>query len=110
MEETQSKDKFLVILFILFVLFLIIYITKEAGYYEYKAHNKQVLTNESIKQFEHDVEEGKNVSINDYVVNTHKDYSNTITDIGYNIGKFTEDFMNKGIKKTLKVLSRLFYN
>jgi len=110
MEEEKSKDKFMIVLLILFVLFLIIYITKEAGYYEFKAHNKAELTKESIKKFESDVENGKNVSINDYLVTDYKDYSNTITNLGYNIGKFTEDFMNKGIKKTLGVLSKLFYN
>ncbi len=109
MEENESKDKLLIVLLILFVIFLIIYITKEAGYYEYKAHNKAELTKEAIKKFENDVEEGKNVSINDYVVNNYKDYSNTISNLGYNLGEITESFMNNGIKKTLKILSELFY-
>ncbi len=109
MEEKENKDKFLITLLILFVLFLIIYITKEAGYYEFKAHKKTELTKESIKRFEKDIEAGKNVTINDYIETDYKDYSNTITNLGYNLGKMTENFMNKGIKKTLKVLSRLFY-
>ena len=109
MEENESKDKLLIVLLILFILFLIVYITKEAGYYEYKAYNKAELTKEAIKKFENDVEESKNVSINDYVVNNYKDYSNTISDLGYNLGEITENIMNNGIKKTLKILSELFY-
>lgn len=109
-ENKKNNDKFMIVLLVLFVIFLIIYITKEAGYYEYKAYNKAVLTNENIKKFEKDVENGKNVSINDYLVSDYTDYSNTITDLGYNIGKFSENIMNKGIKKTLKLLSALFFD
>ncbi len=108
-EEKNSKDKFIIILLILFIIFLIIYITKEAGYYEIKAYKKTILTKENIKKFESDVEEGKNVSINDYIVSDYKDYSNNITNLGYKIGKLTESFMNDSIKKTLKVLNKLFY-
>ncbi len=110
MEENNSKDKFIIFLLILFIIFLIVYLTKESGYYQYKAHNKAILTEENIKRFEKDVEEGKNVTINDYVVSDYVDYSNSITDLGYNIGKFTENIMNKGIKKTLKILSALFFD
>ena len=110
MEETKkTKDKFLIILLLLFIIFLIIYISKETGYYEYKAHNKAILTSENIKKFENDVENGKNVSINEYLVSNYVDYSNSFTDIGYNLGKFIEEIMNAGIKKTLKFLSALFY-
>ena len=52
----------------------------------------------------------KDVSINDYVVSNYVDYSNNISDLGYNIGKSTEIIMNKGIKKTLKVLRKLFFD
>lgn len=110
MEENNSKDKFIIFLLILFIIFLIVYLTKESGYYQYKAHNKAILTEENIKKFEKDVEEGKNVTINDYVISDYVDYSNSITDLGYNIGKFTENIMNKGIKKTLKILSALFFD
>lgn len=110
MEETKKgKDKFLIILLLLFIIFLILYISKETGYYEYKAHNKAVLTRESMKNFEKDVENGKNVSINDYLVSSRVDYSNSFTDVGYNLGKFIEEIMNNGIKKTLKLLGALFY-
>ncbi len=110
MEENNQKDKFIIVLTILFIVFLIIYFAKEKGYYEYKVHNKAILTNESIKRFEEDVENNKDVSINDYLVSNYKDYSNTLTDIGYNLGKYVEKFMNVGIKKTLKLLGALFFD
>ncbi len=110
MEENNSKDKFVVVLALLFVIFIIIYLTNESGFYQYKAYRKAMLTEENIKKFEKDVEEGKNVTINDYVVSDYVDYSNTLSDLGYNIGKLTENVMNRGIKKTLKVLSALFFD
>ncbi len=110
MEENKSKDKFMIILTILFIIFLIIYFTYKKGYYEYKVHNRTILTKENIKRFEKDVEDGKDVSINDYLVSNYTDYSNNLTDLGCNIGKFVEKFMNKGIKKALKVLGALFFD
>ena len=108
-EVVKNKYTFIKLLLFVFVIFLMLYISKETGLYEYKAYNKTKLTNESIIKFEKDISEGKNVSINDYVVNEYKDYSNFITRGGSHLNKFVESIMNDGIKKTLKVLSRLFY-
>ncbi len=110
MEEANTKDKFIVFLLLLFVIFLVIYISNGKDYYEYKAYNKTILTKENIKRFENDVDAGKNVSINDYVVSNYVDYSNTLSDFGYDVGNLVEKVMNKGIKKTLKFLSALFYD
>ena len=110
MEENKTKDKFMIILLVLFIIFTIIYITKETGYYEYKVHNKTVLTEKNIKKFEKDLSEGKDVTINDYIESNYIDYSNNLSDLGYNIGKYTEIIMNKCIKKTLKIISALFFD
>ena len=107
--KVQEKNTLLKIALLLFIIFLILYICKETGFYEYKAHNKSVLTSESLKKFENDVNEGKDVSLKDYVVDEHIDYSNKVSNLGYNIGSTVEKFMNGGIKKTLKIISALFY-
>ena len=107
--KTQEKNTLLKITLFLFVIFLILYICKETGFYEYKAHNKANLTNEALKKFENDVNEGINVSLKDYVIDEQVDYTNKVSNIGYNIGNTIEKFMNEGIKKTLKVISALFY-
>ena len=110
MEETpKNSNKLLKILLFLFVSFLIMVISKETGLYEYQVHNKTNLTKEAMLKFESDVEKGLDVSINDYLDSEYNDYSNIVTKTGTNLNKFVESFMNKGIKKTLKVLSRLFY-
>lgn len=108
-EKNNNSNKLLKLILILFVTFLIMIISKETGLYEYEIHNKAVLTKESMKKFEDDVEKGLDVSINDYLENEYKDYSNIVTKTGSSLNKLVEGFMNKGIKKTLKVLSHLFY-
>lgn len=108
-EEENNKNTFIKILVILFISFIIMYISKEKGLYEIKTYNKTVLTKESMLKFESDVEKGLNVSIKDYVSDDYKDYSNIVTKTGSSLNKLVETFMNDGIKKTLKVISHLFY-
>ena len=93
----------------LFIAFLILYISKQTGYYEYQVYSKTRLTKESMLKFESDVEKGLDVSINDYLENEYKDYSNVVSKAGYNLSSFVEKMMHDGIKKTLKVLKKLFY-
>ncbi len=109
MNKKKSKNYFIKMFVLSFVFFLVVYLSKEAGYYEYKKYTKTRLTQEAIIKFENDVNEGKDVSIEDYIIDNYVDYSNTFTNIGYNVGSFIENIMNKGIKKTLEVLKSLFY-
>ncbi len=108
-EEKNNSNKLLKVLLYLFIAFVIMLISSESGYYEYRAYSKTRLTSEAIKQFEKDVNDNKNVSINDYLIDEYKDYSNLVTKTGNYLNKIIESFMNDGIKKTLKVISALFY-
>ena len=85
------------------------YFSKEAGYYEYKTYTKTRLTEEAIIRFEKDVEEGRNVNINDYLVDEYVDYSNAFSKTGSYLSESANTFMNEGLKKALKILSALFY-
>ena len=110
MENENNNSNILIkILLYLFIAFVIMFLSTESGYYEYRAYSKTRLTQEAIKKFESDVNNNKNVSINDYLVNDYKDYSNSITRIGSKLNDIVESFMNDGIKKTLKLISALFY-
>ena len=105
----KSPNKLLKIVLLFFVLFLIMYISKETGLYEYNTYTKTRLTNDAIAKFEKDINNGKNVSLEDYVSNEYKDYSNIVSKTGSALGNLIEIVMNDGIKKTLKVLNKLFY-
>ena len=109
MNKKKKKNYFLRIIIIFFFFFLIIYLSKESGYYEYQLYNKTKLTQQAILQFENDVNLGRDVTINDYVINEYIDYSNDITDASTKIGNLIENLMNKGLKKSFGILKKLFY-
>lgn len=94
------SKKFSGFLFILlFLSFLVVYVAQASGYYENLNFRKTYLTEEKIKEFEKDVEEGKKINPEDYVIEEHKDYSNKISKFGLKSSLFIEKhfkrFMNK---------------
>lgn len=80
----------------------------ETGYYESKLNEKTILTEEAIQKFEEDVREGKNVDINDYVVEKNRDFSNGATKTGVFFSSIVQDFMSKGINGMVDVFKKLF--
>lgn len=106
--KKDKKNKFFKILTILlFIVYLTIYISERTGYYEYKNYQKTILTKEQIAKFEDDVKNGKNVKLNDYVVNTNKHYQTNLSKIGSNISNFISKIINKGIDSSFDFLSKL---
>lgn len=105
----KHNNYLLKFLLISFILFLIIYFTNETGYYEYRIYQKTKLTEESIYQFEQDIKNNKDVWTKDYVVNEYVNYSNKFSNTGTKIGEYIEKFMHYIIKKSLEILSDLFY-
>lgn len=110
MESKKEKNYITVISLIFFIIFIILYISKEAGYYEYKSYQKTILTEEAIKRFEKDISEGKDVNINEYVEVEYKDYSNKFTVLGSKLGEVAESVIGDKLTDGLKILGRLFWN
>lgn len=96
-------------LFLLLVCFsfVISYIIYETGYYEYKLQNRTVLTKEQMEQFEKDVQEGKDVTLNDYLVETEVDYSNRLTDITVKVSSKVNLYFKKGVELVFRQVNRL---
>ena len=67
------------------VAFLTLYLSQATGYYEYEQHKTATFTSKQIKQFEKDVAEGKNIDMKKYLENSNKDYSNRMSDLGYEL-------------------------
>lgn len=84
----------------LLIFFLFLYITSNSGFYEYKLNQKKVLTEEKIKEFEQDINSGKEININNYVNDTKKKYDNIFTDTSRAIS----NYINKGFEKVIKYL------
>lgn len=93
--------------FCLFVIFLSIYGASKSGYYEYENKKEAQFTEESIKQFEKDIADGKNVNIKDYLKNDTKNYDNKITNLGNTLSNVVSDGIVSGLEKTFKVVEKL---
>jgi len=93
----KLKDgKFLLI--VAFAMFTCLYLITSGNYYEYQVREKTNLTEESIKQFEKDVSEGKNVDINDYLENTNKDLNNKLSNLNKDISNKISSAFGSSIK------------
>lgn len=79
----------------LFFSFLVLYFAQANGYYEDLNNKKASLTEEKIRQFEDDVKNGKEIKVENYVINIKKDYSNKISDFGL--------FTSKAFAKYFKI-------
>ena len=73
MKDEKVKKTITKIFWKFFLMLLIgftaIYISEATGYYEFEQHNKKVLTEEKIKQFEKDVKEGREIKVENYKIN-----------------------------------------
>ena len=65
-----------------------------------------ILTQESIEQFEKDVNDGKDVDINNYINIKERNYDNNFTKSGRYISNKLNNIISTGIKKTLKIISK----
>lgn len=88
---------FKVFFVICFVSFLTFYISLQSGYYEYNSRRKMTFTKEQIERFETDVKNGNNIDINEYLVNTDKDYQNKISRFTLGISNNISKYMKRGI-------------
>lgn len=89
------------------ITFLTLYLSQATGYYEYEQHRKSTFTSDQIKQFESDVAAGKKVDINDYLENANKDYSNKVSDLGYNVSDSIGKYVKMGIEGAFGALNKL---
>lgn len=100
----DKKKIFKVIFICLFIAFLISYVIEKTGYYEYNLHNKMVMTNEAMKQFENDLKEGKDVREEDYVVSTEKDYTSVLTRNTNKVSIKVNKLLKKAVESVFNVL------
>lgn len=91
------KKIFHTFIWLLFLSFLVLYFAQAGGYYEDINNKKASLTEEKIKQFEEDVKEGKEIKVENYVVDIKKDYGNNVSSFGL----FTSKTFAEGFKWTM---------
>ena len=97
------------IFLMLFVVFAGFYIVSYSNYYDYDAKKRMTLTNEQIKQFEEDVENGVNIDVKNYLSINERHYNNKISQLTYKIsstiGKTIEASLNTVFNKISGAIS-----
>ena len=102
--KINSFFKFVFLILILSFCFLVI--ASKSGYYVYELLKKTKLTEESIERFEQDVESGKSIDINNYIVSKDINYNNSISSLGNKISEGIESTVSKGLNLIFKYLSK----
>lgn len=74
------KNNFIKIMALtIFLLFLALYYSSNSGLIDYQAKNKNLLTEEQIKQFEEDVKNNVQIDLKKYVDDNEEKYNNNIS-------------------------------
>lgn len=93
------KKIFHLLIWSLFLSFLVLYFAQAGGYYEDLNNKKSSLTEEKIKQFEEDVQSGKEIKVENYVINIKKDYGNNVSDFGLYTSKTFAKYFKIAMEK-----------
>ena len=108
MEEKKEKINYFKITFIvIFIIFICLYFMNMIGYYDV-GKNRTLLTEEKIKQFEKDIENGEYIDLNNYFEEDKRNYDNSFSNVSLTISNGINDFLNKGLGKAFKALEKLF--
>ena len=76
-----------------------------SGYNEYTRNRENMLTEEQIKEYEEDIEAGKDVTIKDYLNKDKVNYDNKVSDLGLDLSELIGDVFNKGMNAFFNMLN-----
>lgn len=91
----------------LLIAFMAIFLSSKTGYYDFELHNRTVLTEEKIKEFEQDVKDGKEINIKNYVISTTPNYQNKVSLLGNKVSTSFENLISSGIESAFSLLGKL---
>ena len=83
------------IIIILIFLFFVLYFMQVSGYSEYTRNKENMLTEDRIKEYENDIEVGKDVTIKDYLNKDRVNYDNKVSNLGLNLSELIGDVFDK---------------
>ena len=99
----MKKKVFKGLILITIVCFFGLYYAYSNGYYEKRQQDKVILTNEMIEEFEQDIKDGKDVTIEDYF-EEEKDYSSRVSRLSLNMSDKASNIVDSAIKYIFKKL------
>lgn len=101
---TKTNLARLIVLILVF-LFFVLYFMQASGYNEYARNRENMLTEEQIKEYEEDIEEGKDVTIKDYLNKDKVNYDNKVSELGLDLSELIGDIFNKGMNTFFEMLN-----
>lgn len=101
---TKTNLARLIVLILIF-LFFVLYFMQASGYNEYTRNRENMLTEEQIKEYEEDIEAGKDVTIKDYLNKDKVNYDNKVSDLGLDLSELIGDVFNKGMNAFFNMLN-----
>ncbi len=101
---TKTNLARLIVLILVF-LFFVLYFMQASGYNEYSKNRENMLTEEQIKEYEEDIEAGKDVTIKDYLNKDKVNYDNKVSDLGLDLSELIGDVFNKGMNAFFEMLN-----
>ena len=106
MKKNNQNKIFKFIFGVFLFSFSIIYFSELTGYYEYQNHRKAYLTEEQIRKFEEDINQGKEVDISEYIVKEESVYTNNLSKMTSKLSDGISSVVERGVEKTFKFLSK----
>ena len=85
-----------------------LYIANISGYYESKIHDRVIVTEKGIREFEEKIEKGEEIDINSFLNNERVDYSSTLSNLGDKMTSSFEIVIDKCSKIIANILKSLF--
>lgn len=101
---TKTNLARLIILILVF-LFCVLYFMQASGYNEYTKNRENMLTEEQIKEYEEDIEAGKDVTIKNYLNKDKVNYDNKVSNLGLDLSELIGDVFNKGMNSFFEMLN-----
>lgn len=101
---TKTNLARLIVLILVF-LFFVLYFMQASGYNEYTRNRENMLTEEQIKEYEEDIEAGKDVTIKDYLNKDKVNYENKVSELGLDLSRLIENIFNKGMNVFFEMLN-----
>lgn len=104
----MNKSKIIKFVFFLLIFsFFVLLFAEKIGYYSNKTNKAKALTEEQIKIFEQDIKDGKEINIEEYVINKTTNYSTDLSNSLYKVSLELEGCVDKVIKFIFKKASEV---
>lgn len=103
----KKKKMVKAIIYSIVSVFLFSYFIEKSGYYEYNLQDKKNLTESEIKKFEQDIKEGKDIDINNYLIDNKIDYSNKLTKTASDMSINLNEHLKKILNNTFDIFGKL---